>query len=200
MKKLLSGFLFITMFIILVVVQMSCSKNQQDNTQMSQSEMVARGKYLVGFGGCNDCHSPKIMTNMGPVPDTTKLLSGTPAGMKLPPIDTTITSKTWVYTSMDLTMWAGPWGVSFPINLTPDGPTGIGNWTPDIFIKAMRTGKHMGYGRPILPPMPWFSVAVLNDNDLKALFAYLRSIPPIKNQVPDPVPPNMVAQASNFKK
>jgi hypothetical protein len=56
-----------------------------------------------------------------------------------------------------------------------------------MFVKAMRTGRHMGVSRPILPPMPWQSLAGLNDPDLKAVYAYLRSLPPIKNRVPDAV-------------
>jgi hypothetical protein len=54
---------------------------------------------------------------------------------------------------MDLTAWSGPWGVSYAINLTPDQDTGIGIWTEEMFIKAIRSGKHMGEAssRPILP-------------------------------------------------
>ena len=92
-------------------------------------------------------------------------------------------------TNDELTAWAGPWGVSFAANLTPDKATGLGTWTADQFIKSMRTGKHMGVGRPILPPMPVQNFAALSDADLTALFAYLRSIKPIPNQVPAPLPP-----------
>jgi hypothetical protein len=92
-------------------------------------------------------------------------------------------------TNDDLTAWAGPWGVSFAANLTPDKATGLGAWTADQFIKTMRTGKHMGVGRPILPPMPVQNVAALGDADLAALFAYLRSLKPIQNQVPAPLTP-----------
>lgn len=67
--------------------------------------------------------------------------------------------------------------------------TGIGVWTTEIFIKAMRTGKHMGAGRPILPPMPWFNYAKATDEDLKAILAYLKTLKPIKNAVPAPIPP-----------
>jgi hypothetical protein len=58
-----------------------------------------------------------------------------------------------------------------------------------MFVKAMRTGKHMSAGRDILPPMPWPGLAKLNDEDLKAIYAYLRTLPPIKNHVPNPIPP-----------
>jgi hypothetical protein len=91
-----------------------------------------------------------------------------------------------------LTAWAGPWGVSFAANLTPDVSTGIGEWSEQTFIQTMRTGKHQGQpnGRDILPPMPWFNLKEMPEDDLKAMWAYLRSIPPIKNQVPFPVVPS----------
>jgi hypothetical protein len=87
------------------------------------------------------------------------------------------------------TAWAGPWGVSFTANLTPDAETGLGGWTVEMFIQAMRTGKHQGKGRPILPPMPYPWFAKLTDADLRAVFAYLQSIPPIPNKVPAPIDP-----------
>lgn len=199
MKKQFIFASLIFSFFVMIFLQFNCSSNE-GKKPMTEAEMVAHGKYLVNLGGCNDCHSPKIFTRMGPMPDTTRLLSGHPADSKLNKIDTTVTDSKWVYTSMDNTTWVGPWGVSFTANLTPDGPTGTGNWTADIFIKAMRTGKHMGFGRNLLPPMPWQGIGQLKDDDLKAIFAYLHSLPPIKNQVPDPIPPNMIAQVVNMKK
>ena len=154
---------------------------------------IQRGKYLVGYGGCHDCHTPKLMTPNGPVPDESRLLSGHPANAQLPPVPPGVIGpgpdKWGAITNSDLTAWAGPWGISFAANLTPDKQTGMGGWTSELFIKTMRTGKHFGVGRPILPPMPWFDVAVLNDQDLKAVFAYLKSLKPIQNQVPQPIPP-----------
>jgi hypothetical protein len=85
-----------------------------------------------------------------------------------------------------MTAWVGPWGVSYSANLTPDENTGIGLWTEDMFVEAMRSGKHMGAGRPILPPMPWMFIANLTLEDQKAIFAYLKSLKPIKNTVPSP--------------
>ncbi|MGE5681540.1 MAG: c-type cytochrome [Bacillota bacterium] len=196
MRKIIISVFLVLFTAFLVSVQTGCSQNNKK--EMSNAELVKRGKYLVNFGGCNDCHSPKIMTDKGPVPDTTKLLSGFQAGTALMPIDTSAGNSRWVHTTMDLTVWVGPWGVSFPANLTPDGATGIGNWTPEIFISAMRTGKHMGMGRPILPPMPWPSLAGLEDEDLRAIFAYLKSLKPINNQVPNPIAPNMVGQVQNM--
>jgi hypothetical protein len=130
------------------------------SAQMKDSDkiaLIARGKYLVNLIGCNHCHSPKVMTPKGPMVDETRPLSGSPSVMPvaLPPDGMLAPDKWGVATTMDLTAWAGPWGVSFAKNLTPDKETGLGSWTEAIFIKALRTGKDMGEGRPILPPMPW---------------------------------------------
>ena len=154
----------------------------------TKDQKIARGAYLVNFGSCNDCHSPKVMTDQGPVPDKSRLLSGHPAVSKLPPFKKEdIGPGKWVLFSEDLTACVGPWGVTCAANLTPDENTGIGLWTEEMFMNAIRTGKHMGAGRPIMPPMPWFSVAELTDDDLSAVFAYLRSLPPVKNPVPAPM-------------
>jgi len=67
--------------------------------------------------------------------------------------------------------------------------TGMGIWTEEMFMKALRTGKHFGQSRPIMPPMPASAYGQMNDEDLKAVYAYLRSIPPVKNLVPDYQPP-----------
>jgi hypothetical protein len=67
--------------------------------------------------------------------------------------------------------------------------SGSGAWTEEAFIAAMRNGKHLGAGRDILMPMPWFNLATATDEDLSAMFAYLKSIEPIENMVPPPVPP-----------
>jgi len=154
------------------------------------SAAVARGKYLITLGGCHDCHTPKLMTGKGPALDTKRLLSGFPSSQKVPAIpEGVIGPNSWgVLCTNDLTGWAGPWGVSFASNLTPDKETGIGDWTEKKFITTLRTGKTPG-GRPILPPMPWESIQQASDKDLKAMFAYLMSLPPVRNMVPAPVPP-----------
>ena len=156
---------------------------------------IERGKYLVTIMGCSDCHSPKVIDpNLGPMPDTTKLLSGNTEGFPYPTWSLTdlMTRNMMACTNVHMTAWAGPWGVSFAANLTPDKETGLGEWTEEAFIQAIRTGKHQGQpnGRQILPPMPWPMVRQASDADLKAIWAYLRSIPPIKNQVSLPVPPS----------
>ena len=190
-RYLLSSILSI-IFLIAVFLQTQCSSPQEK--VMTKEEMIKKGEYLVNFGGCNDCHSPKVFTDMGPVPDTTKLLSGHQQNAYLAKVDTSIIGPgKWYLSNGDLTAWVGPWGISFSANLTPDISTGIGAWTEDLFVKSMRSGLHLGAGRPILPPMPFMGLAGLKDEDLKSVFAYLKSIKPISNKVPDPVLPNEVA-------
>ena len=183
--------LFCSMLLAALFLASPADVSAQKKGLKGASSLVARGKYLVTFGSCNDCHSPKIFTPMGPIIDTTRVLSGHPADQKLPVIPKgVIAPDQWgALASNDLTAWAGPWGVSYTANLTPDKATGLGSWTVDMFIKALRTGKHMGEGRGLLPPMPWMMINVGTDDDLKAVFAYLQSLPPIENAVPDPISP-----------
>jgi mono/diheme cytochrome c family protein len=154
----------------------------------ANADPVARGKYLVTFGGCNDCHTPLKLTDKGPVPDLARMLSGHPQDTKLPSPE--LKPGPWFAATAGMTAWTGPWGITYAANLTPDTNTGLGIWTEAMFLTAMRTGKHMGAGREILPPMPWRNLATLNDDDLKAIYAYLRTIPAIRNQVPTPVSPD----------
>ena len=155
-----------------------------------QKAKVERGRYLVLVGGCNDCHTPFKMGPNGPEPDMTRMLSGHPEALTMPP-PPALGEGPWLWAGAATnTSFAGPWGVSFAANLTPDENTGLGIWTEETFVKAMRTGKHMGASRPILPPMPWQNVGQLTDGDLKAVYAYLRSIPPVRNHVPEPLPPS----------
>lgn len=172
-----------------------CSSLYAADAAAPSNAMVERGKHIVDTGLCNDCHSPKIFTDKGPVVDPAKLLSGHPATQKLPelPKDLIGPDKWGAVATNDFTAWNGPWGVSFAANLTPDLKTGIGSWTEDMFMKALRTGQHMGAGRPILPPMPWQFIGLHTDEDLKAVFAYLKSLKPVENAVPDPIPPAMPA-------
>lgn len=190
-----------------VIVLTQCSQNVPESKEtkisepaadstvlnvMSDQSQIERGRHLVAICVCDDCHSPKIMTQEGPVVDSTKRLSGHPADMKLPEIkQSEIAPGKWVLGEQDLTAWVGLWGVSFAVNLTPDTATGIGAWTPELFIKIIRTGKFMGIesGRSLLPPMPWQNYSQMSDEDLTAIFTYLKSLPPISNKVPDPLPP-----------
>ena len=154
---------------------------------VASKSVIDRGKYLVAIMGCNDCHTPKKMGAHGPELDLSRLLSGLPEDAKFPPPPTLPPGPWMAVGTWDMTAWSGPWGISYAINLTPDENTGIGIWTEEMFMKTLRTGRHMGTSRPILPPMPWEFYANTTDADIKAIFAYLKSIPAIKNRVPDPV-------------
>lgn len=156
--------------------------------QPEAADPVARGRYLVTITGCNDCHTPFRMGARGPEPDMTRMLSGHPAELAMP-APPALGEGPWMWVGAGTnTAFSGPWGVSYANNLTPDPNTGIGIWTEEQFIQTLRTGRHWGVARPILPPMPWPSYAQMTDGDLKAMFAYLRSIPPIRNQAPASVP------------
>lgn len=153
------------------------------------SDLVARGKYLVNTSGCHDCHTPFKMGPNGAEPDMTRMLSGhpetlaMPAAPKLPP-------GPWLVTAAGTnTAWSGPWGVSFTANLTPDADTGLGEWTLRNFMDTIRTGRHMGRGRAILPPMPIPVYNNFTDADLESIYSYLRTIPAVKNRVPEPWAP-----------
>ena len=155
---------------------------------------AARGKYLVMTSGCHDCHTPWKMGANGPEPDMTRALSGHPQDEKLPPPPKPV--GPWIVASSATnTAHAGPWGVSFTANMTHDRETGLGKWTQRNFMDAIRTGRHEGRGRPILPPMPIQVYKNFTDADLGAIFAYLRTIPAITNKVPEPLAPTEPAPA-----
>lgn len=154
----------------------------------TRQQLIARGKYLVNTSACNDCHSPKIMTPLGPALDTTRLLSGYPGATKpLPKIDKEALND-WVMFQPDLTSAVGPWGVSFAANITSD-ETGIGNWSTEQFLTAIRKGKYKGLqgSRDLLPPMPWQVYNGMTDEDLKAIFEYLKTTKPVANVVRPPI-------------
>ena len=152
---------------------------------------VDRGKKLIIGGGCHDCHTPKKLGPNGPEADMDRMLSGHPESEGVPqPFKPIKGSPYVIHINGHLTAWSGDWGVSFAANLTPDMNTGLGIWTEDMFLAALKQGKHMGKSRPILPPMPWNWYGQLPDEDLKAMFAYLKSIKPIANRVPVPLTPD----------
>jgi len=175
--------------------QLGCTEEAKSKP-ITQEEMIALGKYIVHTSGCDDCHTPKIFTENGPVFDTTRRFSGYPADEVLPAIDMNmIGPDKWSATEKHLGAWVGPWGISFASNLTPDNATGLGAVTEEMFIKTLREGKLKGVGRPLLPPMPWHVYGQKTDQDLKAIYAYLMSIKPIKNMVPQPVSLDKVGES-----
>ena len=157
--------------------------------QMTQEEKIKRGEYLVNAVGCDDCHSPKRMGKHEPEIIPELRFSGSPSSAQLPPVNTGEVKKGWMMFAPDLTSAAGPWGQSYAANISSDA-TGIGNWKEEQFIKALREGKYKGLDntRPLLPPMPWFVYKNFNDDDLKSIFAFLKSTKPVHNVVPAPKP------------
>ena len=184
-------FMYMAQACILVLCIISCNNNDAKKTEaqapVSNDSLVKRGGYLVASIGCDDCHSPKKMGPQGPEVDMENRFSGYPAGRTFGKVDSNIIKSGMVVFSGDLTAAAGPWGVSFAANISSD-ETGLGNWTFEHFKKAMREGKWKGMdgNRPLLPPMPWQNFKNLNDEDLNAIFLYLKSTKPINNVVPAP--------------
>ena len=161
-----------------------------------QSAQAARGKYLVSTSGCHDCHTPFKMGANGPEPDMSRALSGHPEDLKMPPAPALPQGPWLIVSAATNTAHAGPWGVSFTANLTPDARTGLGQWTVNDFKQTIRTGRHTGRGRAVLPPMP---IPVYNNfgvRDLEAIFAYLRTVPAAKNRVPEPWAPTPAPTAA----
>lgn len=139
------------------------------------STQVERGRYLVGITGCHDCHSPKVQ---GMTPDMSRALSGRPATTPVPSA-----TDGEVHASLDLTAWTGPWGQTVASNLTPDPATGIGTrYTEASFLQTMRTGMKPN-GTPVMPPMPSEVYQNMTDEDLRAIYAYLRTVKPMRNAV-----------------
>jgi hypothetical protein len=190
--RLTSGFVFI---LVLLAGCRPPAESENATNEKPEPTPVEWGKYLTMVAGCHDCHTPKkIAPNGQPEPDMTMELAGHPAGGKLKAVPAGLVGPDGyrAVANNHFTAWVGPWGVSFAMNLTPDEATGLGSWTEKMFIDAIRNGKHQGTGRPILPPMPWSAYMNMTDDDLKAVFAYLQSLPPINNPVPEPLPPDKV--------
>lgn len=172
-------------------VAVSCNHTQANTdiktASADSADRVKRGEYLVSIIGCDDCHSPKRMGPMGPEIIPELRLSGYPSSRPIMKADTSVISQGWAMFVPDLTSAVGPWGVSFSANLTSD-ETGIGNWTEENFLRAIREGKYKGLetSRPLLPPMPWFVYKNMKDEDLKSIFAYLKTVKPVENVVPAP--------------
>ena len=159
------------------------------NASGPDADKVRRGKYLVATSGCNDCHTPFKLGPNGPEPDMARMLSGHPEQVVITaPAQSPVAPWVMVAAATN-TAFSGPWGVSFTANLTPDAETGLGKWTVRNFKDTIRSGRHLGRGRAILPPMPIAMYRHMTDEDLEAVFAYLQSIPAVKNRVAEPLPP-----------
>ena len=182
--------ILITIAILTFCIACNEIKSEGSTARVTDSvQLVQRGTYLVNAIGCDDCHSPKKMGPRGPEVDSALRFSGYPAGRPLPAFDTG-TAKQWILFGGDLTSTVGPWGVSFSANISSD-PTGIGSWTEAQFVRCIREGKWKGLeqGRPLLPPMPWENFGKLSDEDLRSIYAFLKTTKPVNNTVPQPIPP-----------
>lgn len=153
------------------------------NRAQSQSDLVAKGKYLVDtVGACGHCHTPREGAEF----DMDMYLAGHPANASAPRYDFSMMRQgIFLLTAPTMSAFSGPFGTSFASNLTSDNETGLGEWTEAMFIGAMRTGHHQGEAsnRKILPPMPTKHYAQMSDDDLRAIWAYLRTVKAVKNEV-----------------
>lgn len=200
LRKIETVFISVAVAFLMVVLLTRCDDREAiaatikpelpaESMVQLQKARVDRGKYLVTIMGCNDCHTPLKMDAKGPEPDMSRMLSGHPAAIGK--VDAPkLGEGPWVWAGVGTnTAFHGPWGTSYSANLTPDRNTGLGIWDESLFIKAIRTGKHWGTSRPIQPPMPWPFFRQATDEDLKSIFAFLRTLKPIENQVPEYEPP-----------
>ncbi len=186
--QLLLASALLGMTALLSCSNLSGNENNNSTPDSKPAVSVQRGEYLVNTIGCDDCHSPKRMGAHGPELIPELRLSGFPEKGQLPEINQSSIQKGWVLMSPDLTATAGPWGITYAANITSD-ETGIGNWKEENFVKAIREGVSKGLtgNRPILPPMPWANFSKLSDDDLKSIYAYLKTVKPVHNIVPQPV-------------
>ena len=181
-------FLYAAIIVAVITGFAACTNSSgepKESVGISQDSLVKRGEYLVTIAGCDDCHTPKKMGAMGPEPDMSLRLSGYRSAVPFPKVDTNIIKQGWALANPDLTGWAGQWGASFAANITSD-ETGIGNWSYDQFKKAFTQGKWKGLdnARPLMPPMPWQNFKNMAEDDVRSIFAYLKSTKPIKNIEP----------------
>ena len=201
MKKWIYGSCISFALILLIT---ACSSSNSD-TPSSETKsdfggyesQVKWGEHLVHVAGCNDCHTPKKMGPNGPENDMSLMLSGHPAGAPAADFDKNEAAKKGLIVTQTFTAWTGPWGVTYAPNLTSDS-TGIGGWKEEQFIKCLHEKKWMGLEgtRPLMPPMSMMPATEMSDAELKAIFAYLKTTPPVKNVIPeaDLLPPPPPAQ------
>ncbi|MBL8782511.1 MAG: cytochrome c [Alphaproteobacteria bacterium] len=134
----------------------------------SKHDQVKRGDYLTTVMVCGDCHTPGFFFGK---PDETQKFAGSDVGFFIPNL-----------------------GYFYGRNLTPDKETGLGNWSDDEIVKAIRTGERPD-GRILSPNMPWRSFASLSDDDAYAIVAYLRTLKPVRREAPPPTGPDATAPA-----
>jgi hypothetical protein len=184
----------VTMFIASFFLFTQCSDEKKADTDdikpVAQfggfDSQVKWGERLVFVGGCNDCHTPKKMTDHGPENDASLALSGHPSAAPAPAFDAKEAAEKGLVITQTFTAWTGPWGTTYAANLTSDS-TGIGGWTEAQFLKCLKEKKWMGLDntRPLMPPMSMMPVTEMNDDELKAIFAYLKTTKAVRNVIPE---------------
>ena len=137
-------------------------------------EQLSRGKYLVGLLGCGSCHSDGALVGN---PVEGRLLAGSQTGI--------------AFTSPFVDK--NP-GVVYPPNLTPDMETGLGTWSINELVQMVRMGTTDHSARSI-PVMPWPAFSNITSPDALAIAAYLKSLAPVRHQVPRNVAPGQKASA-----
>jgi len=159
-----AGFLLLATSVAVSFATYSCGTTKMHETAAVQKpDPVVRGRYLTTVMSCNDCHTPGYFYG---APDTMRLLAGSDLG------------------------WVGPWGVVHARNLTPDSATGIGTWTKEQIVHALRSGNTPD-GSQLAPIMPWMNYSsILDEDDAMAIAAYLKSLPPVSHKNLDRIPPN----------
>jgi hypothetical protein len=180
--------LFIALVTLINVISCNAPEPAKETLKANADSLIKRGRYLVTIAGCGDCHSPKIMTALGPVADSTKLFSGHRADAAPIEISKDAFSRGWVLFNGENTSLATPFFVSYAANITSD-TTGIGMWSFQQFKTAMTKGKWKGIegSRDLLPPMPWMNYKEMSEEDLQAIFSFLKSTKPVRNVVPVPL-------------
>ena len=142
------------------------------STAMADDPQITRGKYLVTFGGCNDCHTPGYFFGK---PDMSRFLGGSDVGFEIP----------------GKGVFVGP-------NITPDKETGIGTWTREQIVTAIQTGQRPD-GRILAPIMPWHALAQLTADDAMAIATFLKSLNPVSNQTAGPFKPGEKVSTYMFR-
>ena len=182
------------MLVAVAFISTQCTDEKKEDTSEVKpavaqygafDSQVKWGEHLVKVGGCNDCHTPKKMGPNGIELDMSLMLSGHPAQMPPADFDPKEAAKKGLIVTQTFTAWTGPWGTTYAVNLTSDS-TGIGNWKEEQFVKCLHEKKWMGLDntRPLMPPMSLMPVTEMSEDELKAIFAYLKTTPALKNVAP----------------
>jgi mono/diheme cytochrome c family protein len=125
--------------------------------QVQAQDILKRGEYLAHIMDCAGCHTTGALAGK---PDASMHLAGSTIGFEIPGL-----------------------AIIYPPNLTPDAETGLGRWSDEDIVKAIRFGLRPD-GRQLIPVMPYPSYSALTDGDAAALVAYLKSIKPVAHAAP----------------